>query len=121
MTTVGIQKVKKGFGLVAFPQGADLAKHDAVRLAADGMGDTPRFGRDTLDPCHVFLLDPSFLHGAREQGAAVGVLGDSQSSARFSVKAADGAKHKGATLVQKGQGVGQGILSVTVRGVCGHP
>ena len=118
--TIGEQQAKKGFGLVPFPPGADLAKHDAVRLAADGMGDAPRLGRDTLDPCHVFLFNSALLHGAGEKGAAVGIFGDSQSAARFSVQTADGAKHEGAPPVQKGQGVGQGILSVTVRGMGGH-
>ena len=121
MTTVGIQKAKKGLGLVPFASGTDLAEHDAALLAANGRGDASVLWRHALYPGHVFLLDPSFLHGAREKGAAVWVFGNGQGTPRFSVKAADGAKHKGAVAVEVCQGVGQGVLPVAVSGVGGHP
>ena len=121
MTTVGIQKTKKRLRFVAFPRPANLAEHDGALLAANGGGNAPFIWHDALYPRHVFLFDLALLHGVGKQSAAVGVFGYGQSPARFSVKAAYGAKHKGAVAVAVSQGVGQGVLSVAVRGMGGHP
>ena len=53
---VGKQKTEDRLSLVSFSYRADLAEHHAVRLAADGRGDTAFPRRHALYPSDVFLF-----------------------------------------------------------------
>ena len=78
-----------------------FAENNTSVLPANGQGDPARVGRFAVYESKIAFFDLSLLHGGGKTVGGDGVLCDEDSTARFSVKACDGAEHKGAVAISE--------------------
>ena len=97
-----------------------LTQNDTPLLSPNGKGDATLGRRFAMHERKIAFSDLPLFHGERKTVRAKGVSRNEDGTARFSVKACDGAKDEGNISVKIGEGVCQRVLKMAVRRVGRH-
>lgn len=97
-----------------------LAQDHTLGRATDGKGDLALPRCLTVYQREISLLDPSLPHGERKTVRRMGGARRKNDTACLTVKAGDGTEDVRTVAVSVGEGIGEGVVIMPVRGMRRH-